>query len=170
MTTSLSPVLVGERSILDNLAQLYCHDWSELTPLEAGPDGRFDALVLAPYWLDDWRHPLLVRVDGKVAGFALIAARSRLTGRAGVFDMAEFFIMRGYRRRGVGLTAACAAFERFRGPWEVRQRVENPTATAFWRRTIGEFTGGNYKELRWDAPEWSGLVQTFDSSIQGVSS
>jgi len=57
--------------VLENLVQLYCYDWSELTPLEVGDDGRFEALALAPYWLDDWRHALLLRVDDKLAGFAV---------------------------------------------------------------------------------------------------
>jgi predicted acetyltransferase len=159
MGTSLRPALAGDRVALENLAQLYVHDWSEMTPFEVGSDGRFDALAIGPYFLDDWRHPFLVTVDDKLAGFALVAARSRLTGQAGVFDMAEFFILRAYRRRGVGLAAALLAFDRFTGPWEVRQRDENETATTFWRRVIAHYTRGRYEELRWE----KGLVQRFES-------
>jgi len=77
--------------------------------------------------------------------------------------MAEFFVMRSYRRRGVGLAAAFAAFDRFKGPWEVRQRDENVAAIAFWRRAIHDYTRGNYREVRWDGPEWTGVVQTFST-------
>jgi hypothetical protein len=38
----------------------------------------------------------LLRVEGRLAGFALVSRRSRLTGAAGVFDMSEFFVMRRY--------------------------------------------------------------------------
>ena len=31
------------------------------------------------YWEDSWRHPLLARVDGRYAGFALVHQRSRIT-------------------------------------------------------------------------------------------
>ena len=50
--------------------------------------------------------------------------------------MAEFFVMRKYRRRGIGRQAAADVFARFAGPWQVRQQRSNPAATAFWRRAI----------------------------------
>jgi predicted acetyltransferase len=153
-----------ERVALENLMQLYIYDWSELGPRDVRDDGRFAEYPLEAYWQEDWRHPFLLRVDDKLAGFALVAARSRLTGTAGVFDMAEFFVMRRYRRQGVGLAAARAAFDRFRGPWEIRQRDENAAATAFWRKTVGHYTGGQYREVRWNDPTWIGPVQMFSSA------
>jgi hypothetical protein len=80
-----------------------------------------------------------------------------------VFDVAEFSVMRQLRRAGVGVAAAWAAFDRLRGTWEVRQRDENPAATAFWRRAVRDYPRGSCDERRWDGPEWTGLVQTFSS-------
>src|SRR5262245_48238870 len=97
--------------------QLYCYDWSELRPLDVGDNGTFGDYPLDAYWQEEWRHPYLLKVDGKLAGFALIVGQSCLTGATGVFDMAEFFVMRRYRRKGVGFAAAAAAFDRFKGPW-----------------------------------------------------
>src|SRR5262252_7458427 len=116
-TISLSTAAKAERVTLENLMQLYIYDWSELRPLDVDGDGRFEADALDTYFEDDWRHPLLLRVDGRLAGFALVSRRSRLTGAASVFDMSEFFVMRRYRRKGVGLAAAAAAFDHFKGPW-----------------------------------------------------
>lgn len=158
---SLEPASAAERPALENLFQLYAYDWSELGWLEVGGDGRFAAPSLDAYWQEGHHHPFLIRVEGRLAGFALIAARSRLTGAAGVFDMAEFFVMRKYRRRGVGFAAASAAFDRFPGRWEIRQRDENAAATAFWGRVIDRYTGGSYQEVRYDDPTWVGPVQTF---------
>jgi predicted acetyltransferase len=160
---SLRPASKAERSALDNLMQLYIYDWSELRPLDVGDDGRFPDYPLDAYWEDSWRHPLLLRVDGRLAGFALVSERSRLTGAAGVFDMAEFFVMRRFRRKRVGLAAAAAAFDRFKGRWEIRQHDENTAATAFWRSVIDRYTGGSYREVRWDEPAWTGPVQMFTS-------
>jgi len=162
-TISLSPGTKAERPAFDNLMQLYIYDWSELRPLDVTEDGRFADYPIDAYWVDDWRHPLLLRVDGRLAGFALVSERSRLTGAPGVFDMTEFFVMRRYRRQGVGLAAASAAFDRFRGPWEIRQRDENVAATAFWRRAIDRYTRGNYREVRWNDGAWIGPVQMFSS-------
>ena len=77
--------------------------------------------------------------------------------------MTEFFVLRRFRRRGVGRAAAFPAFDRFAGPWEVRQREDNPNATAFWRRTIDDYTRGDFEETRWPRPGWSELVQTFST-------
>ena len=150
--------------MLENLAQLYCHDFSEVLEMYVDEHGRFGGVDLTPYWVDEWRHPFLLRVDDKVAGFALISERSKITGKSGVFDVTELFVLRRFRRRGVGRAAAFAAFDRFGGPWEVRQREENPDATAFWRRTIDEYTRGDYGETRWVRPQWSEIVQSFSAA------
>jgi predicted acetyltransferase len=130
-------------------------------------DGRFGDVDLASYWIDDWKHPFLIRVEGKLAGFALISERSKITGDRGIFDMTEFFVLRRFRRQGVGRAAAFAAFKRFPGLWELRQREENPSATTFWRRTIDQYTHGKYKENRWVRPQWTEVVQTFSRVIVG---
>jgi predicted acetyltransferase len=165
---SLDQAAREERGALENLMQLYVYDWSELGGLDVGEDGRFADYPLDGYWRDDWRHPFLIRVDGRLAGFVLVAARSRLTSDAGVHDMAEFFVMRGYRRKGVGFAAACAAFDRFPGRWEIRQRDENAAATAFWRRAVARYTGGRYEEVRWSDAAWTGPVQSFSTDDRGL--
>src|SRR4051794_34558578 len=125
-TISLIPATKAERPTLENLMQLYIYDWSELRLLDVAADGRFPEYPLHAYWEDAWRHPLLIRVDGRLAGFALVSERSRLTGASRVFDMAEFFVMRRFRRKGVGLAAASVAFDRFKAPG----RSGNTTRTA----------------------------------------
>ena len=50
--------------------------------------------------------------------------------------MAEFFVMRKYRRLGVGRRTAEEIFSRFPGSWTVRQQHTNSAATAFWRSII----------------------------------
>jgi len=161
---SFQPASSKERELLENLAQFYYHDFSEVLEMYVDDDGRFGDVDLTPYWVDDWRHPFLLRVDEKIAGFALISERSKITGKSGVFDVTEFFVLRRFRRQGVGRAAAFAAFDRFGGPWEVRQREENPNATAFWRRAIHEYTRGDYEETRWVRPQWSEIVQTFSTA------
>lgn len=161
---SLRPASRDERSTLESLLQLYAYDWSELVPLDVGADGRFAAPSLEPYFQGETSHAMLVRVGETIAGFALVLSRSRLTGTRGVFDMAEFFVMRRFRRQGIGRAAALMTFLRFKGPWEVRQRDENPGATAFWRSAIAEHTAGAFEEVRVDTPEWRGTVQRFVSA------
>lgn len=164
MTLSLNRALATDRPLLDRLMQLYCYDWSPLVGLDVDAEGRFTGVDLDPYWGDDWHHPFVLRIEGRPVGFALVLGRSRLTGTVGVHDVAEFFVMRRYRRQGVGYAAARAVFDAFRGPWEVRQREENVEATRFWREAIGRYTAGAYTEVRYDEPAWKGVVQRFTTA------
>ena len=161
---SFQPASSKERVLLQNLTQFYSYDFSEALEMHVGEDGRFGDVDLTPYWVDEGRHPFVLRVDDKLAGFALISERSKITGKSGVFDMTEFFVLRRFRRHGVGRAAAFAAFDRFAGPWEVRQREEKHDARAFWRRVIDEYTRGDYEETRWIRPQWSEIVQTFSTA------
>src|SRR5436305_8412765 len=96
------PALREQESILANLMQLYAHDFSEFHEIEIGPDGKFTYKDLSLYWSEEGRHPFLVRVDGKPAGFVLVKKGSEVSGDRTTWDIAEFFVLRGYRRRGVG--------------------------------------------------------------------
>lgn len=162
MNVVVSPAARAEEPCLRALFELYVYDFSELLGLDLGDDGRFVVPSLAAYWEDARRHAFLVRVDGKLAGFALVARGSRLGDDPDAYDMAEFFVVRRYRRRGVGERAAADIFARFPGRWEVRQRPQNTAATAFWRRVIGRCTGERFIDEQRDGERWRGPVQRFD--------
>jgi predicted acetyltransferase len=163
MNVLVAPAAREDHPRLRALFELYAYDFSAMLGFDVEDDGRFAVPPLEAYWAEPARHPFLIRVDDKLAGFALVHQRSRLTGDDGVYDMAELFVMRKYRRRGVGERAATWLFERFRGRWEVRERAENPAATAFWRRVIGGHTGQRFDEVLWDDERWRGPVQRFAS-------
>jgi predicted acetyltransferase len=156
-------IVPAERAPLESLLQLYVYDLSALMALDVGEDGRFRTPPIDPWFGDPRCHPFVVRADGKLAGFALIQQRSRLTGDESITDMAEFFILRKFRGRKIGERVATLSFERFAGPWEVRQRSANQPATEFWRRVIGRYTGGRFSDELLDDERWRGPVQRFDS-------
>ena len=79
--------------------------------------------------------------------------------------MDDFFVMRKYRRSGVGTMLARYCFERFRGRWEVAEMPQNTAAQSFWRRVVGEYTGGRFQDLNLDNEHWRGPIQTFDNSV-----
>jgi predicted acetyltransferase len=125
-----------EQTIMMNLLQLYAHDFSEFIDLQLQPDGRFGDPDLSRYWGEEGRIPFLVRVDGHLAGCALVSRGSRISADPRVWDMAEFFVVRRYRKRGIGAAAAHEIWRRFPGPWEVRVLESNQPARAFWRAAI----------------------------------
>jgi predicted acetyltransferase len=148
----LAPLLPEDRPALASLLQLYLHDFSELLGDLPRADGRFDAGPLERFGTDSGQHAFLIRCDAALAGFALAALGSRVSGDPSVMDVAEFFVVRGARRTGVGRAAACALFARFPGAWEVRVMRANERALAFWRDAVGVFARGGVAESSWTAP------------------
>ena len=161
MDVEVTPASAADRARLAALFELYVYDFSELLGLDVAEDGRFVAPQLDAALADPRCHPFLFRLHGKLAGFAIVEQRSRLSGDESIADMAQFFVLRKYRRRGVGEAAARRLFARFPGTWEVRQEAVNTAATAFWRRAIGRHTGGRFDELVVDDARWHGPVQRF---------
>ena len=163
-TIALDPVSGDDEAILNRLMQFYVYDFSEFMDLDIDDDAVFlGGTSQATYQPESWRHPFFLRVDGRLAGFVILEEKSRITGDPEVMDVAQFFVMRKYRRRGIGAAAAKRAFDMFPRKWEVRQTAKNVAATAFWRRAIADYTRGRFDEIVLDDERWRGPVQSFDA-------
>jgi predicted acetyltransferase len=137
----LVPAAQEQASTIANLLELYVHDFSEFHHVELGADGRFGYKHLPLYWSEPDRYAFLVKVDGRLAGLALVKRGSEVSDRATVWDVGEFFIVRAYRRQGIGMKVAHEVWSRFSGPWEVRVMQSNRAALNFWQRAITTFKG-----------------------------
>lgn len=142
------PAGLAQKPVLANLLELYIHDFCDFIDLELRSDGRFGYNELDLYWTDPRRHPFLVHVDGKLAGFALVRGVHNASQATVAWDMAEFFILRSYRRRGIGIRAAHQVFRKFCGNWEVRVMVSNEPASRFWFHAIKGFAGEEIVAVR----------------------
>ena len=111
------------------LLELYQYDFSEFDSRDVDAHGEYGYRHLDQYWTEASRHPFLFRIDGQWAGLALVQ-----TGPPA--DMVEFFVLRKYRRVGLGRRAAAEIFRLFPGEWTVRQQHRNAIATSFWRSAI----------------------------------
>jgi predicted acetyltransferase len=136
------PATPEQAPIVANLLELYAHDFSEFHHLELAADGRFGYPNLPLYWSEPDHHAFLVKVNGRLAGLVLVKRGSEGSDDARVWDVGEFFIVRGYRRKGIGIKVAHEVWRRFPGPWEVRVMESNRDAFEFWRRAIAAFIGG----------------------------
>jgi len=145
--------------VIDNLIQLYAHDFSEFKNMDLDSNGRFQYTPLPLYWTDANRHPFLVNVDGNPVGFVLVRQE------AGVWDMAEFFVVRGCRRHGIGTAVAHDVWKRFPGLWEVRVMQANQTALEFWARAISGFTGKTAVPTRLEKGGKLWQLFSFDSRL-----
>jgi len=165
MKVELVPTTKSDEVGLNRLLQLYAYDFSEFMDLDVGEDALFQVGDrFSRCWSEQGSHAYWCRVDGRLAGFVLLDERSRLTADPQVVDVAQFFVMRRYRRKGVGLRCAERMFGLFpQRRWEVREEASNTAAIAFWRRAIDRYTGGRFEETVYDDARWHGPVQSFDA-------
>ena len=155
MQININPATESDRKIIRNMVSYYIYDFSEHMGWNIKANGTFGGCDdLAEYWQtwhpetakeDRWPEkswqgfPYLIHADDKIAGFALV----RNVGNT--FDMGEFFILRKYRRQGIGQHVAHTLFNKHQGHWMIRQMIGNKPATSFWRSVITNFTN-NYQE------------------------
>jgi predicted acetyltransferase len=151
------------RTLLRQLFELYAHDFSPMTGEDVNDaTGMWtDDAFLTNAWRDPHFHPYLLKVNGKWAGFAWVEEGSYTRPDEDEhWLMEEFFILRKYRRQGIGEWFARALFARHPGMWEVGEIHENVDAQRFWRKVIGRYAGA-FDEIIVDNERWVGPVQQF---------
>jgi predicted acetyltransferase len=148
---------IEDKSIVRNLLQFYRYDFSEFNQDDVQDDGLFPEYpYLEEYWNDPYhRHPYLVKCDNKYIGFVLV--KYTASEQRNYFSIGEFFIVRKYRRKGLGRVVATQIFDAHRGEWEVHQIKTNHPAQIFWNTVIREYTRGDFSE-RWEGEK---RIQTF---------
>jgi predicted acetyltransferase len=131
-----------DRKRIQNLARFYVYDLSEYAGWPCPDDGLYECRDLSAYWSAP-ALPFLIMADEEWAGFALVDRNP--TPRID-FWMGEFFVLRKFRRRGIGGSAARLVFNRLRGSWMVGQMMVNKPAIEFWRSVIADYTAGRFAE------------------------
>jgi predicted acetyltransferase len=162
---TLRPIRRSEVGAVRWLIQLYIYDLGGAY-WDVEPNGAF-----APpawhrrFWTGRGRHLFVMRVRGRLAGFVLVRDRAQFAG-AQAREISEFFVVRKYRRRGVGTRAALDVFGRFPGPWELAELSWNVAAQRFWRRIIRRIAVGGYTERRRRQPRGDliDVVQHFETA------
>lgn len=153
--------LPADRLPLHRMLELYQHDLSDIWDQDLDAHGEY-GYALDRYWDSEGWHPFVATAADKYAGFALVNQSVRL-GMEGYW-MDQFFVLKKYRRQGVGQLLATTAFSSLPGRWEVGQMPRNLTAQAFWRRVIGAYTAGRFKEHEIRTGWWQGVIQVFESA------
>ena len=165
-TLSLDAASETDASLLGNLLELYSHELSDVFPsVVLGPDGRFGYPALPLYWSDlERRFAFLIRVDGQVAGFAFATRGSPATADPEVMDVAEFFVLRRYRRQGFGQRAARLLWNRLPGLWTVRVAEGNHIGLAFWAELLAVQAPVGVTESVRQSGSMSWRVYTFNTA------
>ncbi len=143
----------GDRQWIESVYRDYLDD---LAPLNTGifpvlrEIGHREPDQSTRWFADPAAHLLTVLHEQRPAGFAMVTPGAIVSAQAPAprtdYRMAEFFIARPYRRRGVGRSAVRLVLDRFSGRWEIVEYLRNPGAVGFWRKVITDYTGGHYDE------------------------
>ena len=163
LMTSVPQVKIAipiERLPLYRMLELYQHDLSDIWDQDLDVHGEF-GYALDRFWESPDCWPYVFLIEGKLAGFALVDVKVRIPGDD--FWMDQFFVMKKYRRQGIGKMAAAAVFDLHRGRWQIGQMAENLAAKAFWRQVIGAYTRERFVEEQLTSGWWHGYVQRFTS-------
>jgi predicted acetyltransferase len=131
MEITLHTVADDQKAVLERLLQLCIHDYSEFESIKIGSEGIFHYRWLDFYFSEPSRHPFFIHVDGELAGFVLI--REGCGKQEWAYQIAEFFILRTFRGRGIGKGAALKALDQFSGIWETSFCTLNKPAAKLWR-------------------------------------
>ena len=132
-------------NVIKNLMQFYIYDFSEYMDYDVGEDGLYKAYPdLEEYWKEkNAMFPYVIKRVEKYVGFVLVKKNN---SDKEYFSVAEFFILKKYRRAGIGKAAARQLFTLYKGDWQVHQRENNIPAQEFWRNIINEYTNGQFSE------------------------
>ena len=159
---------VRDREWIESVYRDYLDDLSPLntgvfSTTSLGEMGYSPQDQLSRWFGDSSVNPLVIVRGTDPVGFAMVAKGSSAAGRPPVdYRMAEFFVMRTFRRRGVGRLAVELILNRFAGRWEINEYLRNPVAVSFWRRVIAWYTQGRYQERVTNGE----VRQVFDSGAQ----
>ncbi|MCU6432994.1 GNAT family N-acetyltransferase [Undibacterium sp. Jales W-56] len=124
---------------IENMMQFYNYDFSEWHKIELSDTGLFELQPKAAYWSRNGVKPFLIKVNDALAGFAVLD--DELVDNASDYNLGYFFILRGYRGKGISQLAIQLLLERFQGRWEIYCLRQNLVAEKFWRKTLASVLG-----------------------------
>ncbi len=160
MALEIERASLQQRDLLRSLLNMYLHEMTVYEDVEFGEDGNLAYPHYSCYWVEPERHPFLIRVKGKVAGFVLVRDIESLKG-GHIHTVAEFFILNMYRRLGIGEEIARMVFDQFPGQWQIAVQEPNKIGRTFWKTVIWRYTGGRMNEFR--RSDWAGPIYEFRS-------
>jgi predicted acetyltransferase len=143
-----------EKLLLRRLLELYSYDFSEYDNSDLNEFGEYGYSRLDHYWTDNNRFPYLFRIDNNIAGFALVRIDDD-----NYFSIAEFFILKKYRRKGLGEYFSTTVFDRHKGNWHIGVLNCNEPALSFWEKIINGYSNDKIEVI--SKKDWDGPIYQF---------
>lgn len=143
---ALVEVPESKKPVLRQLVELYEYDLSPYTGYELNDHGYFGYRYLDNYWTETDRFAYFMMVEEKIAGFVMVNSYCEVSKDPNARTIAEFFVMKTFRRQRIGQAAAEKVFNLFPGTWEIHQYLENKKSLVFWEKVVEEHTSGNFEK------------------------
>lgn len=159
----LIPATFNDYPTIQNMGRFYVYDMCEYMGKDEGweipEDGLYECIDFKKYWETDNAFPFLIHYKNEIAGFVIVDKKGSVPEVE--FNMAQFFILRKFKGKGVGRYVAQQYFDKFHGTWEVMVMPGNEGAYRFWRSSIKDYTKNDFKE-------YTCGIAHFNNSIKNV--
>jgi len=117
---------------------------------------------LQRYSMADDRHIYILKESLVIIGFAMINKHLRFNTDG--FAVAEFYIQKGYEKKGYGRKLAEHVFAKFPGNWEVAVTLKNSSALIFWEQVVSSYTDGKF--IKKQKASFSGYGFVFNKGLK----
>ena len=131
MSIRVEKVTSSERTNLEKLLQLYLHELSLYFPITYEYD-------LNKYF--DNNYAFFIKLGNDILGFVLIDDNSENN-----YEISEMFVLNNYKGKKVGEEAVKKIFDIYKGNWTIKAVPLSPKAESFWKKTVNNYTNGNFK-------------------------
>ena len=145
MDISITPISINEKEILRNLLEKYEYDNSQYESTDVNDCGLYGYKYLDHYWTDKNRYAYFIKANNKLAGFIMIDDYLYYNEIKSNYCISEFFVMKKYRRMGVGKYAVKYIVNKYRGKWQIGYNPNNNTGKIFWNTVVKEITNEKYE-------------------------
>lgn len=96
------PASIEQQPVVAQLYELYTYEMTDLADFDINDNGYYEYQDLPLFWNTPNRYPYLIWVNKKLAGFVLVQQGSPVDDNPDIWDVAEFFVMRKFRKSGIG--------------------------------------------------------------------
>lgn len=160
----LKKIEAKDKSILQNLFQLYMHDITASLPMDVNEHGLYEYNYIDYYFTEESRYAYLIYVEENIAGFVLIDDEFMVLDKENdkpCYDFSEMFILNAYKKKGYGEIIVKRIFDMLKGNWEIRPVPRSEGAKRFWLKAVKNYTNDNFVE---NYPKPNRLVITFKNN------
>lgn len=144
---SVVKVELNQKIILKHLMSLFLHDLSEFNEEQEfnQESGLFEFDAFEWFFEKEGLTPYFIKHEDDIIGFILLQSSPYTNPERYDYLINSFFILKKYRRKGLGKQAVQDLFQQCPGRYAIGQLSNNIPAIQFWRK-IYEYMNVKFQE------------------------